>query len=110
MEYYVPLIMDSNSDGSLYSLHTANGRQLVVIFSDPAKWSTFSDLASKMIAAQGKKLGCVKMNNSSFEDVVNELTKLDTNLHKVTFLHDNEPECEYILTSMRDYIRNNNIK
>lgn len=106
MEYNIPIVIDSdNRPIGLFYLFTSYNRRLVIIFSDIVKQTAFSSLASNIASRQGKKLGWIKMDGSSFEDVVRELQEQDPALvDAITFLHDSDPFLNDILQSGRDSI------
>ena len=74
MKYVVPLLCDSNKQPvGLFTATTSEG-ELVIVFSNTAKWDRFADAVALVLKREQQYLGAATLEAGSFESVVEKLT------------------------------------
>lgn len=87
---------DGNPAG-MFSVSTSEG-EIVVLFSDLAKWNIFAGLASRALRASGQLFGSVSVEAASFEDAVQQVVDLDPAIvDQAVFIPDTAPVVQDIM-------------
>jgi|SRR5882672_4390004 len=99
MNFVVPLLCDSQKQPvGLFSATTTEG-EIVIVFSNVAKWQRFLDPVSRLLSRNHQYLASVTLEAKSFDAVVRDLAKMYPELlSEASFIPDSTPIVEDIIS------------
>jgi hypothetical protein len=107
MQFVIPLLCNANKEPiGVFSAKTAADGDLVVVFSNKAKWDRFARAAGRMIRNSDQYLASVELEGENLDAVVRQLMAMDPNIsNQATFLPDSAPVVEQLIAGFEKLSR-----